>query len=583
MNRTEIEKSVIEITHKKFGEDYKFRKGQLEAVVDIIDTYFNTDITTYICEAPTGSGKSHIAMICSAFFESINLRGYILTSEIALQDQYVKDFKRYKLNWGNIKGSDTYTCSVNSMPFTMGECRLQKMSYEDAESLPCWSSCGYLVNRKKAIEAPVSLLNYSYALIQRNYVEEQQQKNGYGVPFPARDFVFCDEGHRLIDIVQDHFSPRINHEFVTAIKNLENFQKRNKYGGEVLSSNIMSLLFLIEEETDKKILKTHLQKLYSYLVKQRFKDRIVSEDAGKKFKEWQKMPPEWKSALKQIDFIADICCKIEDYLKILENGSVDKMVKTVIPVLKGTPEIIFNYVDEGSMVDRYFSKKFGFKVLMSATFGKADFFLNSIGGKNARYNRLKNSFNYEKSPIYLLKNNRLSYNNVDAKAPYLADLIGKILDRHPNMSGIIHSGSYSLTEKVIYHLDKKYTDRIIIYKGTGGKINAISSLADDTSNKIVMGPSLLEGLDLKDDFSRLQIFLKVPYPSLASNFVKEKIKHYPSWYNWKTSVNILQGIGRSIRNENDWAVTYFLDSCLEDIMKETGVFPEEFLNRIIKV
>jgi Rad3-related DNA helicase len=73
--------------------------------------------------------------------------------------------------------------------------------------------------------------------------------------------VFCDEGHRLIDIVQDHFSPRINHEFVTAIKNLENFQKRNKYGGEVLSSNIMSLLFLIEEETDKKILKTHLQNL----------------------------------------------------------------------------------------------------------------------------------------------------------------------------------------------------------------------------------------------------------------------------------------------------------------------------------
>jgi Rad3-related DNA helicase len=151
------------------------------------------------------------------------------------------------------------------------------------------------------------------------------------------------------------------------------------------------------------------------------------------------------------------------------------------------------------------------------------------------------------------------------------------------MSGIVHSGSYSLAKKVWTLLPKVHQDRIYLYEGTNEKINAISNLVDKESNKIVMGPSLLEGLDLKDDFSRLQIFLKVPYPSLANNFVKEKMKHYPDWYKWKAAVSVLQGVGRSIRSEEDWAITYFLDGCLQDIIGEKLSVPEEFTNRIIRV
>lgn len=583
MNRKEIENKVIEVTNQKFGEDYKFRKGQLEAVVDILDTYFNTEIDTYICEAPTGSGKSHIAMICAAVLESTNASGYILTSELALQDQYVQDFKKYNLKWGNVKGSDTYNCSVNSLPFSLGECRVQKLSYEQAEKLPCWSSCGYLTNRKKAIESSVSLLNYSYALIQRNYVDEQQQKKGIEPPFPARNFVFCDEAHKIIDIVQNHFSPRINHEFVTALRYLEAFQKKHKYGGEVLSSNIMSLIFLIQEEESKVVLKQHLQKLFNYLVKQRYKDKIVSEDVSKKFSDWNNTPPEWRLALKYIDFVKDVYCKIEDYLTLIETGVIEKMVKTVTPTAKDTPEITFNYVDEGYMVNRYFSKKFAFKVLMTATCGNPKFFLNYFGGKNARYNKIKSTFDYKKSPIYLLHKNRLGYRNIDEKTPYLAELVTQILDKHPDMSGIIHSSSYSLAKKVLALLPKKTQERIILYEGTNEKINAISNLVGEKSNKIVIGPSLLEGIDLRDDFSRLQIFLKVPYPSLANNFVKEKMKHHQDWYKWSTLINILQGVGRSVRNENDWAITYFLDGCLTDLLNEKLSVPSEFLDRIIKI
>jgi Rad3-related DNA helicase len=469
------------------------------------------------------------------------------------------------------------------LPFSLGECRIQKLSYEQAEQLPCWEECGYLTNRKRAIESPVSLLNYSYALIQRNYVEEQQQKQGHGVPFPSRDFVFCDEAHRIIDIVQSHFSPRINQEFVDAIKYLETFQKKNGYGGEVLSANLISLVFLIQEEENKNIIKGHLQKFYNYLVKQRYKDKMVAEDAAKKFQDWNAVPSDWRRALAYMDRVKDVYCKVEDYLKILENSSTEKMVKTVNQTLKDTPEIIFNYVDEGYMVDRYFSKKFGFKVLMSATFGNPKYFLKAFGGKNARFNRIKSMFDFAKSPIYLMYKNRLSYRNIEEKTPLLAESLCSILDRHPDLSGIVHSGSYSLAKKVWNLLPKAHQDRIHLYEGTQEKINAISKIVGESSKKVVMGPSLLEGLDLKDDHSRLQVFLKVPYPSLANNFVKEKMKHYPDWYRWRACVSVLQGVGRSVRSQEDWAITYFLDGCLQDIIGEKHSVPEDFLNRIIRV
>jgi Rad3-related DNA helicase len=583
MTNEQIEQQVRRLTEKKFGKDFVFRPGQLEAIVDILSSYLNSEVTTYILEAPTGSGKILIAMICSAFLEEMNLRGYILTSELALQDQYIGDFRKYGLNWGSIKGADTYTCAVNMLPFSLGECRIQKLSYEQAEQLPCWEECGYLTNRKRAIESPVSLLNYSYALIQRNYVEEQQQKQGHGVPFPSRDFVFCDEAHRIIDIVQSHFSPRINQEFVDAIKYLETFQKKNGYGGEVLSANLISLVFLIQEEENKNIIKGHLQKFYNYLVKQRYKDKMVAEDAAKKFQDWNAVPSDWRRALAYMDRVKDVYCKVEDYLKILENSSTEKMVKTVNQTLKDTPEIIFNYVDEGYMVDRYFSKKFGFKVLMSATFGNPKYFLKAFGGKNARFNRIKSTFDFAKSPIYLMYKNRLSYRNIEEKTPLLAESLCSILDRHPDLSGIVHSGSYSLAKKVWNLLPKAHQDRIHLYEGTQEKINAISKIVGESSKKVVMGPSLLEGLDLKDDHSRLQVFLKVPYPSLANNFVKEKMKHYPDWYRWRACVSVLQGVGRSVRSQEDWAITYFLDGCLQDIIGEKHSVPEDFLNRIIRV
>ena len=100
-------------------------------------------------------------------------------------------------------------------------------------------------------------------------------------------------------------------------------------------------------------------------------------------------------------------------------------------------------------------------------------------------------------------------------------------------------------------------------------------------NMVLMGPSLLEGLDLHEDKSRFQVFAKVPYPNLKDRFVKAKIDVDPTWYNWKSIIAILQGVGRSVRSQDDWAVTYFLDGCLADLIHNNRkAFPVEFKNRL---
>ena len=125
-------------------------------------------------------------MVVAGFLTKFDMKGYILASDLSLQSQYERDIRDLKLGWGCIKGVDNYECVVNGEKFSLGDCRIKNISYETAEELLCFRDCGYLSNRKRAIQSPIALLNYSYWLIQRNYVEGQQQDKGKSVPFPKR-------------------------------------------------------------------------------------------------------------------------------------------------------------------------------------------------------------------------------------------------------------------------------------------------------------------------------------------------------------------------------------------------------------
>jgi Rad3-related DNA helicase len=331
----------------------------------------------------------------------------------------------------------------------------------------------------------------------------------------------------------------------------------------------------IVHEEDKSVLLKHLKRTMIILGKaQSYRDE-VQKDAKDRFGN-ENVPGDWKAVFKGFDYVKDVLCKVEDYIEIIEKSGLHFMIKAM-----KEDEATFNCLDERYLMEKHFLDRFGFKLLMTATMGSKTEFESSIGAKRAFYRKMESTFDFSRSPIYYYPKRRMGMKDIEKNMPWLVKTVSDIMDAHPKESGVIHSGSYDLGNKLLYRLPKAKQKRIHVYRGTEEKMDSLKKFIETPGN-ILIGPSLLEGLDLKDDKSRLQIFLKVPYPNLGDKYVSEKMKYSKGWYSWKTCTSILQGIGRSVRSEEDWAVTYFLDGCLSDLItRSADNFPDEFLERII--
>lgn len=574
MNIDQLKEKIEEYRLVILGEKWKWRKGQQEAIIEILLTYYNKTYNTVILDCPTGGGKSAIGMAVAWILNQQKKKGYILASDISLQEQYEKDFKKSNCIWGSIKGIDNYLCIDNMEKNSLGTCRIRNLP---ARRMSCYSECPYFVARDVAAASQTALLNYAYWLIHMNYVNERMDSND--APFPPRDFTICDEGHKILDIVQNHFSPRIDAKTLEKIEKLTNFFAVFKVKDHIkdysdIKNNIQKLFKINDPDILHETLIEIEESLESYLYSiQKLKDRVNKEYSK------DEPPREWKEALWLSDWLKDIHCKIEDFNDIIDKTSTENLIKNPT----GENELTFNCLEESYMMTKYFHQWTGFTVLMSATFADPQKYMKSIALKNAKYIKLESNFNFEKSPIYFYTGRKMSYNQMQYNLPWLFQTIDNILNEHKQHNGIIHTASYDLAIKIHNGLSKQNKKRILVYNGTEEKRQVLEMLKVN-KDKILMGPSLLEGLDLKDSWSRFQIFAKVPYLSLSDKFVATKLKINPEWYREKAAISLLQGTGRSVRSEEDWAVTYILDGALADLIhRNRKSFPPEFLNRIVIV
>jgi ATP-dependent DNA helicase DinG len=550
-------------------DNFTWRKGQKEAIEQIVDAYFDKNCNTVILDAPVGSGKSLIAMCSSWILNQKGHKGYVLSSEISLQDQYESDLERFRLNWGSIKGLDNYICVDNLEKTPLGTCKIQG---REARKMHCYSECPYYTARDKASGSQTAFLNYAYWLAMMNEVNPKLSEEKQ--IFPKRDFTICDEGHKLLDIIQSTYSPRFSGKTVEKIERLSEFfevHKLGNYSDHV--SEIRNAIKNMESEENQEKLLSLISRVA--LSMENFKKPIDSLKKRIKEEYSQNTPKEWKRAIWASDWVIEFQERIIEYIEIISKTSVRNLVKN-----PNVDEIVFNCLEERYLMHRYFHAHTGFTILMSATFSDPAAYLRNISLKGAKYVRLESQFNFEKSPIYFYNGRKMSYNHIERNLPWLINEINEIISKHKGESGLIHSASYKLSMDIFNGLSRENRNRVLIYNGTEEKRNFLEDLKR-SKDKILLGPSLLEGLDMKDDFGRFQIFAKVPYLSLGDRFVKTKMSINPEWYRWKAIVNILQGTGRIVRNENDWGITYILDGSLSDLIHNNRKsFPIEFMKRI---
>lgn len=557
---------------KVFGEDFSFRRGQREVIEQIVTAYQEDPESTVVIDAPTGTGKSLIAMWSSYILKEMGKRGYLVTSDLALQDQYEKDFKRLNLNWPSIRGVDNYECFVNGLPFSLGDCKMKGMGYEQAEQLSCYGNCTYLQNRRRAIDQPISLLNYSFWLIQRNYVQVRMDEQEREAPFKKRDFVFFDEAHKVDEIVQNHFSARIDESVIDRVVYLNRFISRHNIPAETQTKNrLQSVVHDLMTTKGREPLFKAIQEFRGIAITYRAAQDIAKKTAKKRFGQ-KTIPSDWASAFTAFDRLKDIYCKFDDYADLIKDVGLEAMV-----IDQREDEARFTCVEEAKMIQKYLHEQAGFKVFMSATIGDPRAYARIMGIKGARFIRMDNMFNFEKSPVIFVNRHKLTYREREASLPKVVKILDQIIKKHKGQRGIIHAGSYQFTNYIKQH--SMHTFRLMDYEGSKEKAEMLE-LFEKKEDSIIMGPSLLEGLDLKDGMSRFQIFFKVPYPSLADPLIKAKLNISNDWYNWKTGVSVMQGVGRSVRSEDDWAITYVIDASFMSLINKPDFFPPSFKERI---
>ena len=566
MQIEDIKKQCEEWAAENLGQDFQFRKYQLESCVFII-TNVLAECKTQVMNAPTGSGKSITAMVCAGVLHKYyNKTSYILVSDLSLYEQYVADFKRYNLDWGYLKGKDNYTCACTGTSVNTGMCAVNMIPMsklcveEEANKLGyrCAKRCDFIKERKKAISSPVTLMTYQLYLIQRNYVANMTGEE----IFPQRDFVICDEAHKLNDIIQQQYAPKIPHDEPVFIKNLNEYAKLNgihdlpdtKYVIPDIAAKVMTANTQAEIVTQMSRYAAVLGKYVS-----------LNELIRKKTKEKQAFTKNRKY-LNAGNLAREAHCKFDDMLSLVAKLSEKVIVKT-----DNDTETVINCTYEGDMIRHYFHDKSGCELMMSATMGNFDIYKMMVGLSDSNADNYKpinipSTFDFSKSPIYYSTTNQMSYSQKNVSLPKIIKQIEAICTKHATEKGIIQTGNYENVQQLKAKLPVNILKRMIFYTSSKEKDIAIEAFLNST-NKILCGPTLLEGLNFEGDKCRFAICMKLPYASLADNLVKAKKELYKDWYTADVVAKLEQGIGRLVRYNGDYGVMYILDGCIANVIQ----------------
>ena len=625
LNIQELKNHINDWVTEFISPSFNFRERQFETIVDICKNILEGVNHTQILEAPTGSGKSLLNIISAGVLAKYyEQNSYILVSDLYLWKQYedfIKQHPRLKEDFGILKGqTGNYTCSKNGEDMRNADCRMANVSWAKLFSsaqanelgYDCASSCPYVKERKRAMKARVVIMTYQLYHYMINIVSEKQGSN---TSFKRRNIIFCDECHNIPKIMTSCFTPELK------LSDLKHFQKLYSYSGSFQlglfdeTPEITNDYKLINREISEQEVIDRYNRLFTVLSNLNSPSNLV-EDAISEYHELFEMFADTvkcieanlsykKHVLKQgfskdevqlyksCSWYRNCSCLWSDFYAciyeiggeyVVRNAAESRNLKEVV--------VTFTCVKEDYVVWRFLLNTADNRVLMSATLGGIDAFSENIGVKYLEkefknddeeilYRIIPSTFDFSKSPIYFLNRYKMSYRDKSASLPYLKQIIYKICSKNfVGKRGMIQTGSYANAKEIYDSAPIDVKNRMLLYNNAKEKTAMITKhqMSEDT---ILIGPTLVEGIDLPGDQCRFIIILKVPYPVIVDDYVKKKIELFPLWYNSTTSNIIIQGIGRGNRFKDDYCTTYILDACFLALYNSTkDQYPIELQQRI---
>lgn len=505
-----------------------------ERAIDWICEQFENGHRAVICELGTGVGKSAIAVTIGRWlqFKEAGQGEYlpgvtVLTSQKTLQDQYLKDFSDAR----DLRSASNFSCSG---PIKNGSCgetsRIRKAIGVElaAQKFKC-TACPYRQAKDDFIESHLGVTNYSYALSEATYAGE----------IPPRRLLVCDESHNIEDEVRRWATVEITET------------EAHKYKEDLGEAEADAIKWLREK------------------FKPALELRLAS--TGRKIKRHVKSD--------QIEDIKDLAS---------ENDAQDKRICQINRLLDKGGQLLVSWHDDPSKNKRYVRfqpadvtelvkeglySRASAVLLMSATLLDKDVFAKSVGLPNAPYLSIPTPFKSSAFGVSFRPVGKMTLDNIDSTLGNYPKAILKILNENKDSKGIIHTTNYKITK---FLSEKIGTQNNRILYQTSGKDRAdmLQQHLASSEPTVIVSPSMMEGLDLKDDLGRFQIICKVPFPDVSDPITRIKPRE---WYNWRTVRTLVQSVGRSVRSENDWTKTYILDLSFLDLIERVGYMLPKYL------
>ena len=167
----------------------------------------------------------------------------------------------------------------------------------------------------------------------------------------------------------------------------------------------------------------------------------------------------------------------------------------------------------------------------------------------------------------------MSKSTIDRTLPVMAQTVKLLLEKHSKDKGIIHCTNYKVAKYIKENVD---SPRLMLHDSSN-RDEVLKLHISNSDPTVLLSPSMMEGVDLKDDLSRFQIICKIPFPYLGDLVVQKRMEINNRWYSYMTAKSIIQSLGRSIRNESDHAISYILDNDWERFYRLNKLmFPCEF-------
>ena len=512
-------------------------RPQQEKILDFVKDSISANKKFIMIDAPTGVGKSYAAIMVSEWYRNtVNKKAKIdiITNTKILQDQYVRDFSFA----ANLKGKNNYWCRRNNMG--CGDAQILNKAAEKR----C-DACPHKVAQSHFIRSPLSLTNFhlitSYSMYSPDLMAERNSK-----------LLIIDEAHAFeeafCDFISSVFSER-------SLKQLDIWQT------------------WMETDLDRI---TSLTELSDYVAS------VLVPLLGSKAADLLEDAKETRNRAKKLDLIkkADHAdksmCKYNRFVNDRPNYKTNWTFEKDLDQY-GKTRILVEPIWGNIYLAEMFWDKYDHVIFMSGTLLNRPLisFMMGIEEEDSTYLDLPCPFDAEKRPIIYLKFGKMSYYNKKETFARAVPILQKILEKNDKNKGIIHTSNYELSNWI----KTAIKDGRLLFHDSQTREKTLEQHLTSKLETVLVSPSMINGVDLKDDFSRFQVILKVPFPNLVSTKIKKRLETRPDWYNWKTLVDLLQAYGRSIRNDDDWAETYILDECFDQILDKKTV-PQYFLEAL---